>query len=62
MWISGGTRASFRKIYISRLHRKTNKKLVTWISQGIRGILEKKCNQDTKKELKCSHLDISRNM
>lgn len=54
MWISGGTRASFRKKYISRLHRKTNKKLVTWISQGIRGtcILEKKCNQDTKKELK----------
>lgn len=52
MWISGGTRASFRKIYISRLHRKTNKKLVTWISQGIRGILDKKCNQDTKKELK----------
>lgn len=54
MWISGGTRASFtiKKIYISRLHRKTNKKLVTWISQGIRGILEKKCNQDTIKELK----------
>lgn len=35
---------------------------MTWISQGIRGILDKKCNQDTKKELKCSHLDISRNM
>lgn len=52
MWISEGTRASFRKKYLSRLHTKTNKKLVTWISQGIRGILGKKCNQDTKKELK----------
>lgn len=35
---------------------------MTWISQGIRGISEKKCNQDTKKELKWGHLDISRNM
>lgn len=49
MWISGGTRASFRKIYISRLHRKTNKKLVTWISQGIRVILEKNVIRIPKK-------------
>lgn len=29
---------------------------MTWISQGIRGILEKKCNQDTKKRIKMRSL------